>query len=214
MQDLRRNGLLILTHVAGWSPLLWLMADAMRGELTVNPIQQATIRTGKTALVFLVLTLAVTPANTLFGLRQLIPLRRWLGLYAFLYAAVHFMIFVGLDYTFDPLLLREAIFEKRFALVGFSAFVILAPLALTSTRGWMRRLGKRWKRLHRMIYLAGPLVIVHYAWSQKSDIRVPLLYGALVILLLALRIPRIRAAASRARQVPRALAGWLGSLIH
>lgn len=182
----------ILVILAGIIPLAWLLFDFFTNNLTVNPIQAATLRTGKYALIFLVLSLACTPLNTVFHFRQALKVRRVLGLYAFFYAAIHFLIFIGVDYGFDPVLLREAIFEKRFALIGFSAFLILLPLAITSTKGWMKRLGKNWLRLHRLVYLAALLVIVHYVWLVKSDIRVPLLYGAAVIILLILRIPVIR----------------------
>lgn len=182
----------ILVHLAGLFPFVWLVFDYFTNNLTVNPIQAATLRTGKAALIFLILSLACTPLNTVFGFKPAIKVRRPLGLYAFFYASLHFLIFVGVDYGFDPALLKEAIFEKRFALVGFSAFLILLPLAITSTRGWMKRLGKNWTRLHRFVYLASLLVIVHYIWLVKSDIRIPILYGLVVVTLLILRIPSIR----------------------
>lgn len=194
MATLRKNWLRILTHVGALTPLAWLLWDYWFDQLTVNPIQDITFRTGKPALILLVLSLACTPVNTVFGFKQVLPLRKPLGLYAFMYVSLHFLIFVGLDYGFDWRLLREAIFEKRYALVGFAAFLILLPLAITSTQGWMRRLGKNWKRLHRWVYLAGILVIVHYVWLVKSDIREPLLYGAAVVLLLTLRLPAVRKA--------------------
>lgn len=189
----------IFVHFAALAPLVLLLFDAWRDNLTVNPIQEATFRTGKTALVLLVLSLACTPLNTVFHFRQALKVRRPLGLYAFLYASIHFFIFVGLDYTFDIELLKGAIFEKRYALVGFAAFLVLLPLAITSTKGWMRRLGKKWKQLHNLIYLAGILVVIHYVWLVKTDIRVPLLYGLLVVLLLILRVPAVRKRASNLR---------------
>jgi sulfoxide reductase heme-binding subunit YedZ len=182
----------ILVHLAGIFPFAWLLVDFFTNNLTVNPIQAATFRTGKAALVFLILSLACTPANTVFGFRHALKVRRPLGLFAFFYASLHFLIFVGVDYGFDPALLKEAIFEKRYALVGFSAFLILLPLAITSTRGWKKRLGKSWSRLHKLVYLAGLLVVVHYVWLVKSDIRIPLLYGLVVVILLILRLPPIR----------------------
>lgn len=191
----------LFVHAAALAPLGLLIFDFFRDNLTVNPVQALTLRTGKYALTLLVLSLACTPVNTVFGFRPALKVRRALGLYAFMYATIHFLIFIGLDYAFNPQLLREAIFEKRFALVGFAAFLMLLPLAITSTRGWMKRLGKNWKRLHRLVYLAGALVVVHYAWAVKSDIRQPLLFGGLVALFLFLRLPAVRRAASQRRGI-------------
>ena len=199
IKTLKSRWLLIIAHIGALLPLALMIWDFSQDQLTVNPIQELTFRTGKTALVLLVLSLAVTPVNTVFGFRQVVPLRKWLGLYAFMYVAFHFLIFVWLDYGLDLALLYEAIFEKRYALVGFAAFLILIPLALTSTKGWMRRLGKTWKRLHRFVYLVALLAVIHYVWLVKSDIREPLLYGAIVTLLLALRLPPVRRAISRVR---------------
>jgi len=182
----------IAVHLAALAPLALLIWDALHRNLTANPIQAITFRTGKTALILLVLSLACTPLNTVFGIRQAVKWRRPLGLYAFLYAGLHFLVFTVLDYGLDWVLLREAIFEKRYALVGFAAFLLLIPLAITSTRGWMKRLGKRWKRLHQAVYIAGVLVIVHYVWLVKADRREPLLWGAAVSLLLLLRVPAVR----------------------
>jgi methionine sulfoxide reductase heme-binding subunit len=190
----------LLVHIGALLPLANLLWDAWANDLTFNPIQAATLRTGKTALILLILTLACTPLNTLFGFRPALKARRTLGLYTFLYVTIHFYIFIGLDYVFDPELIKGAIFEKRYALVGFSAYMILLPLAVTSFKWWQKKLGKNWKRLHRMIYLAGLLVIVHYVWLVKSDIRVPLAYGAIVVMLLFLRIPRVKKAAIGLRQ--------------
>ena len=182
----------ILVHVGALFPLAWLLWDYLRDDLTANPIQAVTLRTGKAALILLILALAATPVNTVFGFRPAIKYRRTLGLYAFFYASLHFLIFIGLDYGFNLELIYEAIFEKRYALVGFAAGLILFALAITSTQGWKRRLRKNWKRLHRLVYLAGILVVVHYVWLVKSDIRVPLAYGAVVVLLLIARLPGVR----------------------
>ena len=188
----RRTWLPILTHVGALLPLARLIWNFFHDQLTANPIQYITFQTGKSALVLLVLALACTPLNTIFELKSVVGLRKTLGLYAFLYATLHFLTFVGLDYQFDPELLKEAIFKKRYALVGFAAFLSLLPLAITSTKGWMKRLGKNWKRLHRLIYLAGLLAVIHFVWLVKSDVREPLAYGAVVFLLLALRLKTIR----------------------
>jgi len=194
MGQLRRRWLPVLTHIGSLLPLGLLVWNFYHDQLTANPIQYVTFRTGKAALVLLILSLACTPISTVFGLRQLIGLRKPLGLYAFTYASLHFLTFVGLDYQFDPILLQEAILKKRYALVGFAAFLALLPLAITSTKGWMRRLGKKWKQLHRLIYLAGILVIIHFVWLVKSDIREPLAYGAVVLLLLFLRLTPVKKA--------------------
>ena len=198
-RKLRDNWLRILTHIGALIPLALLVWDYWGGRLSVNPIQDITLRTGKAALVLLVLSLACTPINSVFGFKPALRVRRALGLYAFMYVGLHFLIFVGLDYGFDWFLIREAILEKRYALVGFGAFLILLPLALTSTKGWMKRLGRLWKRLHRFVYLAALLAVVHFVWLVKSDIREPLLFGAVVVLLLLLRIPRIRRSVSHVR---------------
>lgn len=194
-----RNWLLIATHAAAWVPLGRVLWSTVGNPNTVNPIQDLTFGTGLPALIFLLLSLAVTPANTLFGWRWALPLRRWLGLYAFFYAALHLLIFVGLDYGFDSALLSDAIFEKRYALVGLAAFLILLPLALTSTRGWQQRLGKAWKQLHRLVYAAAALAVVHFVWLVKADIREPLVYGAILGLLLLARLPAVRRRLGRLR---------------
>ncbi len=189
---LKKHWLRLLTHILAITPFLILVWDAYTNNLTFNPIQEATFRTGTYALVTLVLSLACTPLNILFGIRQVLPLRRPLGLYAFFYATLHFLILAVLDYNLDPALLQEAIFEKRYALVGFAAFLLLLPLAITSTRGWMRRLGKNWKRLHMLAYVAAPLAVVHYMWAVKADITQPLLYGLALAALFSVRIPSLK----------------------
>src|SRR5919202_759232 len=179
MLALRRNWLRVLTHFGAWIPLAVLIWDGVHDRLTVNPIQEISFRTGKIALTLLVLSLACTPVNTLFGFRQVLPLRRPLGLYAFTYACLHLFNFVVVDYGLDAGLIKQAIVEKRYVLVGFAAFLLLTPLAITSTKGWMRRLGKRWKRLHRVVYLAAVLAVIHFYWLVKADIRTPVLYGTI-----------------------------------
>ncbi len=191
----------LAVHLAALAPLALLVVAWQTGNLSVNPIQDATFRTGKTALVLLVASLACTPVNTLFGFRPALKVRRTLGLYAFLYAVIHFGIFIGLDYGFDLRLVALELAEKRYILVGAAALLILLPLAVTSTKGWQRRLGKGWKKLHRWVYLAGVLVILHYTWVQKTDIRQPLVWGAILGVLLLLRVPAIRQQA----------AGWRGA---
>jgi len=151
----------LFVNIAAFIPLAILIWDVVQGNLSVNPIQEITLRTGKTAMILLVLSLAATPFNTVFGFRQALKVRKALGLWAFFYASIHFLIFFGLDYGFDLRLVWLEIVEKRYVLVGFAALLILIPLAITSTKGWQRRLAKRWKTLHKWVYLAGILVIIH-----------------------------------------------------
>jgi len=182
----------IVTHVGALIPLAVLLWDAVNHKLTANPIQEATFRTGLTALALLVLSLVVTPANTVFGFKLAFKLRRPLGLYGFMYVSIHLFIFAVVDYALDLSMIRDAIIEQRYVLVGFAAFLLLVPLAITSTKGWMKRLGKRWKRLHYLIYLAVPLGVVHFIWLVKADIRLPFEYAFVVTVLLILRIPSVR----------------------
>jgi sulfoxide reductase heme-binding subunit YedZ len=197
---LRRQWLPLATHIGALVPLALLIWDYFHNRLTINPIQAITLRTGKDALVLLVLSLACTPLNSLLGFKPALRVRRALGLYAFLYVTLHLLTFVGLDYAFDWRLLQEAIFAKRYALVGFAAFVILVPLAITSTKGWMRRLGHAWKRLHQFVYLAALLAVIHFVWLVKADRREPLAWGGAVLLLLIARLPAVRSSVARLRR--------------
>ena len=181
-----------VVHFGSLIPLVLLINDWIIDSLTANPIQYLTLKTGKTALILITMSLAVSPIIFITGKNYLSPLRKLLGLYSALYAALHFSIFVGLDYFFDWELISSAIIEKPYVLAGFSAFLILSVMAITSTKGWKRRLKKKWKPLHRFVYAAGILVVLHYVWLVKSDIREPLAYGFVIGLFLTLRIPRIR----------------------
>ncbi|MEE8414029.1 MAG: protein-methionine-sulfoxide reductase heme-binding subunit MsrQ [Dehalococcoidales bacterium] len=192
MYRLKKDWFRLAAHIAALLPLALLIWDFTQDQLTVNPIQAIQLRTGRYALVLLVITLASTPISRLFGSRQLLALRRPLGLYTFMYASLHFLNFLVIDYRFDFDLIREDLFEKRFALAGFAAFLCLLPLAITSTRGWIVRLGKRWGNLHRLIYPAAVLAVIHFVWQVKADIREPLVFGVIVLLLLLVRLPVIR----------------------
>lgn len=195
----RFSMLKIVVHIGALVPLALIIIYAFTGHLTANPIQDVTYRTGKTALILLLLSLLCTPLNILFGLKQVLPLRRPLGLYAFFYVCLHLIIFAVIDYGLDWELIKQTIVEKRYVLVGFAAFLLLLPLAITSTKGWMRRLGKGWKQLHRLVYLAAVLVIIHFVWLVKADISEPLMYGAILGGLLLLRVPSVRRALSNLR---------------
>jgi len=189
----------ILIHASAWVLFLVLVWRYFSGNLTYNPIQAATQATGKYALIFLVLSLSCTPLTTITSSRIFIPVRRTLGLYAFAFAAVHFSLFVGVDYGFNWGLIAETILNKRYTLVGSLVFIILLLLAVTSSKWSMKLLGKNWSRLHQLIYIAAPLAVLHYAWARKGDIfRLqgdviqPLFFGVLVAVLLFLRIPAIK----------------------
>jgi sulfoxide reductase heme-binding subunit YedZ len=198
MRFLRTNWLRILTHVGALLPLARLAWYYWRG-LFFDPIRQIASSTGKTALILLLLSLACTPINVVFGFKKIVRVRRALGLYAFLYASLHGLTFVGWDYGFDLRMLKPAILDQRFVLAGFAAFLLLLPLAITSTQGWQKRLGKHWRRLQRLVYLASALVIVHFLWLVK-DPGEPLRYGAVVALLLVARIPAVRKVIRDARR--------------
>lgn len=189
---LSKRTLLWLTHLGALFSLVWLAFDYFAGNLSVNPIQDVTLRTGKPALVLLVLSLACTPLNIVLGWRGIIAARKWLGLYAFGYAALHFLIFIGLDYAFQWQFIWMDVGTKLYVIVGFLALLILLPLAITSTKGWMRRLGKRWKQLHQFVYIAGVLAVFHYVWVVKSDYREPVAWGLLLGFFLLVRVPSVR----------------------
>jgi sulfoxide reductase heme-binding subunit YedZ len=188
----------IITHIGAWLPLIWLAWDFWQADITllINPFQEVTFRTGKAAIVLLMLTLACTPVNTVFGFNQVLTLRKPLGNYAFMYGVLHFLIFIVdngiVSNSLNVMAIYEATFEKRFALVGFAVVMIMLPLALTSNQWAMKKLRKNWKRLHRLVYLAGILAVIHFIWLVKSDIREPLIYGAILTILLVLRIPSVR----------------------
>jgi sulfoxide reductase heme-binding subunit YedZ len=170
-----------------------------QGRYAIDPVSQLMRRTGRTALALLFLSLACTPAYILFGWRSIIRLRRPLGLYAFLYAALHLATYVGLDYGFDLSLLGPALFGQRTVVPGLAAFAVLLALAVTSTKGWRAGLGRAWRWLHRLAYLAAVLVIVHFAWVVKVPSE-PVRYGLILVLLLAVRLPPVRRALRSARR--------------
>jgi len=204
-----------LVHAAALLPALWILAALAAGEQFVNPYQAVEQRTGRVALILLMLSLACTPANLIFGWRWALRHRRTLGLYAFAYAAVHLIILVALDYGFALGLLRADLSGKPFIWIGAASLLILAALAATSFPAWKKRLGRNWKRLHRLAYLAALLVIVHFFWARKGnlatlsgDVLLPLSYGLAVAGLLILRLPAIRRrAAGRGRPAPHPQAG-------
>ncbi|HEX2697687.1 MAG TPA: protein-methionine-sulfoxide reductase heme-binding subunit MsrQ [Anaerolineales bacterium] len=189
----------IAVHLYAWSALVMLIIDFFTHHLTANPIQAMEQRTGRHALTLLIMSLACTPLNTLFGWRELIKRRRALGLYALMYASVHVIIFMDLDYGLAWSLLIQTILEKWYILFGMTTFLLLLPLAITSFDIWKVRLGKNWKRLHQIVYYTAPIGVLHFFLSKKGDlfhlrgdIARPLIYGLVVIILLILRLPPIR----------------------
>lgn len=174
--------------IAGLIPLALLLAGAFTGGLGADPIEYVTLRTGFATLLMLMCTLAVTPARRLTGWNWLAPVRRTLGLCAFLYVCLHFATYL-FDQGFALEYVAEDVAERPYVTAGFTAFLLLVPLALTSTKGWIRRLGKRWQKLHRVVYLAAGLGVVHFLWLVKKDLREPLIFAAVFALLMALRIP-------------------------
>ncbi len=160
-----------------------------RWSLGANPISVITLSTGKWTLTFLLLTLSITPARKLLGQPWLVRFRRMLGLFAFFYGTLHFMTYIWLDKFFDVHEMLIDIAKRKFITVGFTAFVLMIPLAITSTSGWIRRLGgKRWNRLHRLIYVSAVLGVIHFLWLVKADIRRPVYYGTVLGFLLLYRI--------------------------
>jgi methionine sulfoxide reductase heme-binding subunit len=189
----------IAVHIYAWSALIWIAIELLTGNFSVNPIQELEQRTGRHALTLLVLSLLCTPINSIFRWSEPLKRRRTLGLYAFLYATIHVIIFVDLDYGLAWSQIIQTVFQKPYIIVGVTAFLLLIPLAVTSFDIWKIRLGKNWKRLHRLVYLIAPLVVLHYVWSKKGDILQlsgdilrPLIYGLILGIFLLVRIPIIR----------------------
>jgi sulfoxide reductase heme-binding subunit YedZ len=169
-------------------PLLVIIWRGFHNNLTANPVEFLQHKTGDWTLRFLIFTLCVTPFRKVLNLPELIRIRRMLGLFAFFYASLHFLTYLGPDQSFNFAGMLKDVVKRPFITVGFTAFVLLVPLVVTSTAAWVRRLGgKRWQALHRSIYLCAILGVIHYYWLVKSDIREPLFYGFLVGILLLWR---------------------------
>lgn len=175
-------------------PLAWGLWDAWQGMLGANPIEEVTHRTGDWTLRLLLITLAVTPLRQWLGWAWALRLRRMLGLYAFFYALLHFLTYLVLDQFFDWAEIGKDILKRPYITVGFSAFVLLIPLAVTSTNTMMRRLGRRWVQLHKLVYVIAVAGVLHFLWLVKADVREPVIYGVILVLLLAARSWRQRMA--------------------
>jgi sulfoxide reductase heme-binding subunit YedZ len=184
----KRRASKVLVFALGLAPLVVLLWRAYQDRLTANPIEYITHYTGDWTLRFIIFTLSITPLRKVLGQPGLIRYRRMIGLFAFFYACLHFLTYLVIDKFFDWKEILTDIGKRTYITVGFTGFVMLTALAVTSTAGWIRRLGgKRWQLLHRLIYLAVVAGVVHYYWSVKSDVRQPVFYGVLAALLLAYR---------------------------
>ena len=191
----------IAVFLASLGPLARLLWRYRQNDLTANPIEFITHSTGLTALIFLLITLGITPLRRLTRQFWLIQLRRMLGLFAFFYACLHLATYVVLDHYFDWNRMIADVYKRPYITAGFTAFILLVPLAITSTGGWVRRLGgRRWQALHRLIYVSAALGVVHFLWLVKADIREPATYGAVLAVLLGYRL--VRWLLSRTQQAP------------
>ncbi|MCL4263358.1 MAG: sulfoxide reductase heme-binding subunit YedZ [Anaerolineae bacterium] len=177
----------VSAHVLSLYGLALLLLDYYRQNLGADPVREILLRTGEPALVLLILSLAVTPLTILFGWTQLHPLRRIFGLYAFLYVGLHFLTFIWLDYGLNLAYILDGILEQNFVLVGFAAFILLLPLAITSNKWSQRKLGKKWKTLHKLVYIIILLALIHFWWLVKNVYYMPFLYSVIVTILLLVR---------------------------
>jgi sulfoxide reductase heme-binding subunit YedZ len=199
----RIRALKAATFVLALVPLAKIVADGLLGRLGANPIEMVQSRLGFWTLTFLTLSLVPTPAHDLFGLAWPVRVRRMLGLFAFAYASLHLVWYVAIDQTLDVGLLVEDVVKRKFMTVGFTAWLLLLPLAITSTDRSVRRLGyARWKRLHRLSYAAALLGVVHFVWRVKADLRRPIWFAVAVAVLLAARVAVSLVRRARARVSP------------
>ncbi|HKT51434.1 MAG TPA: protein-methionine-sulfoxide reductase heme-binding subunit MsrQ [Candidatus Angelobacter sp.] len=182
------RGIKVLVFLLCLGPLGVLTWKAFHALLGANPVDVITRSTGKWTLVFLLLTLSVTPVRRLLRMPWLVRFRRMLGLYAFFYGTLHLMTYVWLDQSFNLQSMLHDIAKRKFITAGMTAFALMVPLAFTSTSGWIRRMGgKRWQKLHRLIYLSATAGVVHFIWLVKADERRPIAYGSVLAALLLFR---------------------------
>jgi len=181
----------VVLWMSASAPALWMVAGLRMGWLGVNPIEKMTHVSGMTTLVLLLITLSVSPVRRFTGWNPVIKLRRPLGLFAYAYAVGHFSIWFAFDMVFNVQWMLEDIALRKYITVGMTALLILTPLTITSTTGWIRRLGKRWAKLHQAVYVATALGCLHFFWLVKADTRLPLLLATCLAVLLVLRHPRL-----------------------
>lgn len=197
----RYTPLQVIIHLYAWSAIVWILIELLTDTFSINPIQELEQRTGRHAITLLVLSLLCTPLNTLIKFPELLKRRRTLGLYTLMYATIHVLIFINLDYGLAWSLIIRTVFEKPYIIVGTITFLMLIPLGITSFDIWKVRLGKNWKRLHQTVYIIAPLAVLHYIWSKKGDILTfsgdivrPTIYGLILAIFLILRIPAVKRA--------------------
>lgn len=196
----------VLLFLVCLTPALHLGWRYYKQDLTANPVEYITHFTGDWAIRFILITLAVTPLRGLFNEPQLTRFRRMLGLFAFFYGMTHLMTWSWIDKFFDWNEMFKDVLKRRFITIGMTALLLMAPLAVTSTAGWVRRLGfKRWQRLHRLIYFSALAAVIHYAWLVKSDERLPLMYGAILTVLMSYRVVVWMRKPHKARPIPQAV---------
>lgn len=206
----------VVLSAACLAPLTFLGWRLAHGTLRPDPVEWLSHTTGLSALILILVTLGITPVRRLTGIHDLIRFRRMLGLWAFAYAVIHFLIYVVFDNSLSLPSIAEDIVERPYVTVGFAALVLLVPLAVTSTTGWIRRLGgRRWSRLHQTIYLVAALGVLHFLWLVKLDTREPVLYATLLVVLLVARLGpagrrRTRRTRGRPRRPPRSAARGVG----
>ena len=170
------------------APFAWLLFRAFTDRLTANPVEDITLTTGIWALRFLLITLAVTPVRRITGWNRVIQYRRMLGLFAFFYATLHLLTYFAFDLVFDFSRLLQDIWKRPFITAGMAAFLLMVPLAITSTKGWIRRLGRRWQLLHRLIYLSAAAAVLHFVWKVKVVVGEPIYYAVILAFLLSFRL--------------------------
>jgi len=179
----------VVVFIAALLPLAWLVWKALHEDLGANPVEFITRATGDWALTFLLSSLAITPLRKIAKFSELIRFRRMLGLYGFFYASLHLLTFVGLDHHFNWAEVLPDVYKRPFVTAGFTAWLLMVPLALTSTTWSIRKLGgKNWQRLHRLVYFSAIAAVVHYWWLVKKDITDPLIYAVILGVLLGFRI--------------------------
>ena len=190
-------------HVIAWLPLVVTAYEYFTGTLPIVLDRHLVIRFGAAGMALLVASFSITPISILTGRTNLKPIRRPLGVYGFCYMALHILAYAWLSNGFEWGLILRDLGERRAMSVGLIAFALLIPLAFTSTNGWQRRLGRRWKQLHRLVYFAVPLSLLHYFWLERDIKDWVLVYAVLVAVLFAIRLPAIRRAIARRRQQPQ-----------